>query len=95
MTSLLSSSVDNFMSYIMLTHIVSIFHGDNQKFVYVILSFPPLGYQLGLKTGYHVFWKVRGFHARMQSKHATKNVTSDKMTLREFHGANLLFRNRN
>ena len=29
----------------------------------------------------------------MRRKRATENLTSDEMTLREFHGANILFRN--
>ena len=29
----------------------------------------------------------------MRHKRATENLTSDEMTLRKFHGANLLFRN--
>ena len=29
----------------------------------------------------------------MRRKRAAENVTSDEMTFREFHGANLLFRN--
>ena len=33
--------------------------------------------------------------ARMRRKRATKFVTSDEMTLREFYGAILLFRNEN
>ena len=32
---------------------------------------------------------------RMQRKCATEFVTSDEMTLREFYGASLLFRNEN
>ena len=35
--------------------ILSIFHGDNQKFVYVILSFPPLGYQPAQDDNWKIF----------------------------------------
>ena len=81
------------MLYMPLSHIVSYISRGNPKFVYVILSFPPYGYQPAdnrksciLKRGEVI--------TCMPHKCATEFVTSDEMTLCEFYGA-ILFRNEN
>lgn len=85
--------------YVLLSHIVSSITSDISKFVHVIPSFSPLGYQpTRADNRNRVFWTGKGYHVRMRRKRATKvwchekwPYTNWEMTLHELYGAILLF----